>query len=127
MEENAYRSGLERRVGAQLDAAKAPYEYEIDRLPYTLVCNYTPDFKLSNGIYVECKGRFTSEDRRKMRAVKAANPTADIRMVFSRSASKLSKGAKQTYGEWCDRHGFPYADKLVPISWLTEPPSESTK
>ena len=32
----------------------------------------------------------------------------------------LSKGAKTTYGIWCDRNKFMYADRVVPLEWLKE-------
>ena len=71
-------------------------------------------------LIVECKGRFTSEDRRKMRLVKEQHPDLDIRFVFSRSSSKINKGSKTTYADWCHKYGFPFADKLIPEIWLGE-------
>jgi len=32
----------------------------------------------------------------------------------------LYKGSKNTYGDWCDKHGFLFADKVIPESWLKE-------
>ena len=43
-----------------------------------------------------------------------------IRFVFSNSRTKLRKGAKSNYGEWCKKHGFIYADKEVPHSRVKE-------
>ena len=63
---------------------------------------------------------FRSEDRRKMRLVKEQNPELDIRFVFTRSSSKINKGSKTTYADWCSRYGFKYADKLIPEEWLNE-------
>lgn len=81
---------------------------------------YTPDFVLSNGIVVESKGRFVSADRRKHKEIKKQYPDLDLRFVFSNSRAKLYKGAKSTYGDWCDKNGFLYADKTIPEEWLTE-------
>ena len=114
---NSYRSGLEANVANQLDEAGITFEYETTRLPYKLDAKYIPDFIIGDMI-IECKGRFTSEDRRKMRLVKEQHPHLDIRFVFSRSSSKINKGSKTTYANWCDKNGFPYADKLIPTSWL---------
>lgn len=114
------RSGLEDKIAAQLDAAGITYEYEHTKLPYSIPHSYTPDFWLHNGIIIEGKGLFTSEDRTKHLAVQKQHPHLDIRFVFSRSASPLYKGSKSTYASWCDKHGFKYADKLIPIDWLSE-------
>ena len=116
---NSYRSGLEADVAEQLDTAGIAYEYETRRLPYKVDAKYVPDFIIGDMI-IECKGRFTSEDRRKMRLVKEQHPELDIRFVFSRSSSKINKGSKTTYAAWCDKYGFKYADKLIPDEWLVE-------
>ena len=84
-----------------------------------LDAKYIPDFIIGD-LIVECKGRFTSEDRRKMRLVKEQHPDLDIRFVFSRSSSKINKGSKTTYADWCHKYGFPFADKLIPEIWLGE-------
>lgn len=117
---NGYRSGLEANVAEQLADAGIQFEYETQRISYSIDAKYIPDFILPNRIIVECKGRFTSEDRRKMRLVKEQNPELDIRFVFTRSASKINKGSKTTYADWCDRYGFKYSDKLIPKEWLDE-------
>jgi hypothetical protein len=70
----AFRSGLEEKVADLLVNLGVKYEYESTKVPYILQCNYTPDFLLPNGVYLETKGQLTEEDRRKMKAVKAANP-----------------------------------------------------
>jgi hypothetical protein len=123
--ENGYRSGLEAAVANQLIELGAAFEYETNKIPYQLDAKYIPDFILENGIIVECKGRFTSEDRRKMRLVKEQNPELDIRFVFTRSSSKINKGSKTSYGDWCTRYGFKYADKLIPEGWINEKLKES--
>ena len=81
---------------------------------------YTPDFRLPNGIIVETKGRFISDDRKKHLLVQQQHPDLDIRFVFSNSKAKLNKGAKSTYADWCIKHGFLYADKTIPEEWLNE-------
>tara|TARA_B100000287_G_C20231953_1_gene622482 strand:- start:74 stop:469 length:396 start_codon:yes stop_codon:yes gene_type:complete len=115
---NGFRSGLECNVADQLNDNKIQYKYETERIPYLINSTYLPDFILPNGIIIECKGRFTSEDRRKMRLVKEQHPEKDIRIVFSRSSAKINKGSKTSYGDWCTRYGFPFADKLIPAAWL---------
>ena len=115
---NGYRSGLEAAVADQLNELGVVFEYEKTKVPYQIDAKYIPDFVLPNGVIIECKGRFTSEDRRKMRLVKDQNPELDIRMIFTRSASKINKGSKTSYGDWCTKYGFPYADKLIPGEWI---------
>lgn len=119
-----WRSGLEEEVGAQLKKAAVSFTFEAVKLPYTplkLTRSYTPDFILANGIVVETKGRFVTDDRQKLKAIKAQYPDLDLRMVFSRSASRISKASKTTYALWCESIGIPYADKLIPSAWLKEP------
>lgn len=81
---------------------------------------YTPDFPLPNGVIVETKGRFVAADRAKHLLVKAQRPDLDIRFVFSNSKAKLYKGSPTSYAAWCEKHGFKYADKLIPEAWLKE-------
>ena len=56
---------------------------------------YTPDFVLPNGIILETKGQFISDDRRKHKLIKQQHPDLDIRFVFTNSKSKLSRGQRQ--------------------------------
>lgn len=81
---------------------------------------YTPDFRLSNGVIIESKGLFATEDRQKMILVKAQYPHLDIRMLFSNANAKISKGSKTTYAMWADKNGFPWAHREVPASWIEE-------
>jgi hypothetical protein len=116
----AFRSGLEEKVADLLTNLGVKYEYESTRIPYQLRCNYTPDFLLPNGIYLETKGHLTEEDRRKMKAVKKDNPDLDIRFVFQSPYNKISKGSKTTYAKWCEKNGFLYCSySSIPIEWLT--------
>ena len=122
-----YRSGLEEDIAAELAEKGISYEYEKHRIPWVDLKhrNYTPDFLLWNGIIVETKGRFTSEDRRKHVEIKKQHPYLDIRFVFSNSRSRLYKGSKTTYGDWCKKKGFIYADRTIPDEWLSEEPKQS--
>lgn len=121
-----YRSGLEKQVAALLNELGVSFEYESTKVPYVLQCNYTPDFLLPNGVYLETKGQFTPEDRRKMLAVKEAHPDLDIRMVFQAPYNKIDKRSKTTYAQWCDRHSIQWAAyHSIPIEWLTETSSET--
>ena len=117
---HGYRSGLEERVSKELEEAGVKYEYETQKIKYRVEEDrtYTPDFILPNGIIVETKGRFTTADRKKHLLIQEQYPKHDIRFVFQNSRAKLYKGAKTTYAQWCDKHGFLYADKSIPEEWL---------
>jgi len=117
---NGYRSGLEDDISVDLKKRGVSFEYETLKIKWTLLENktYTPDFILPNGIIIESKGRFVAADRKKHLKVKEQHPDLDIRFVFSNSRAKLNKGAKSTYGNWCDKYGFTYADKRIPDEWL---------
>jgi Phage endonuclease I. len=112
-------------VGAQLENAGIPVEYEQKVIHYTTPetpHKYRPDFELPNGIIIETKGRFVLDDRKKHIQVKEQNPELDIRFVFSNSKSKIAKTSSTTYASWCLKNGFKFADKLIPSEWLNEPP-----
>lgn len=92
-------------------------EYESERIPYIIEGNYIPDFpvkskKTGRKMYIEYKGHFRPEAKRKMVAVKKLNPHLDIRIVFYKR--KLSDV------RWAERHGFPYAIGTVPEHWVEE-------
>lgn len=122
-----YRSGLEETTAADLTKRGVSYTYEETKIKWVdmKTRTYTPDFVLENGIIVETKGRFISVDRRKHKEIKKQYPGLDIRFVFNNSRSKLYKGAKSSYADWCEREGFDYADKSIPQAWLDEPKKES--
>ena len=119
---HGYRSGLEDKVSRQLQESGVTFEYETLKIQYEVneTRRYTPDFILPNGIIIETKGRFVAADRKKHLLIQQQHSELDIRFVFSNSRAKLSKGAKSTYGEWCEKHGFLYADKQIPEEWLDE-------
>ena len=119
-----YRSGLEERIASQLKASGVSYSYEKERLKYIPVPkHYTPDFILvgkNKKIYIETKGRFLAKDRTKHILDKEHHPDIDLRFIFTNSRQKLYKGSSTTYGRWCEKHGFIYAERSVPDSWLRE-------
>lgn len=120
---HGYRSGLEEAVASQLSSSGQPVVFEQFHIPWKLEknCKYTPDFVLPNGIVIETKGRFVTQDRQKHTYIKQQHPELDIRFVFSRSASRISKTSKTTYAKWCDTKGFQFADAVIPQAWLDEP------
>ncbi len=119
---HGYRSGLEHNLSLYLDKLKYKYIYEAIKIEWEDLSyrTYTPDFILNNGIIIETKGRFLTCDRKKHLAIKKQHPKLDIRFIFTNSKNKLRKGAKSSYGEWCNKYGFRYYDRIIPEDWLYE-------
>lgn len=110
------RNKFEIRIDRQLKNSKVPFKYESERLPYLFSGHYTPDFVLmlpTGKVYVETKGYFRPEAKRRMAAVKKLNPTLDIRVLFYNK-----KGASKTNIRWCEKHGFLWAVEDIPTEWL---------
>jgi hypothetical protein len=130
-----YRSGLEERTAEHLKDLGVSFEFETLRIPYTVPASehqYTPDFivttKSGKTIIVETKGIWDAADRNKHLLIRQQHPELDIRFVFTRSNSRISKTSQTTYADICEgkwRGKFKgvtwkYADKRIPESWLEE-------
>jgi len=118
---HGFKSGLEETISSQINGRGIDVKYESEKIPYIIPASnhtYNPDFKLPNGIFVETKGRFVAADRKKHLLVKSQNPELDIRFVFSNSKNKITKSSKTSYGDWCDKNGFKYSDKIIPEDWF---------
>ena len=118
---HGYRSGFEHKVADQLNEQKIKFKYEttvIDYIKPQTEHTYTIDFTLPNGILVETKGRWVAEDRKKHLLIKKQHPNLDIRIVFMSGKTKIRKGSKTTYGDFCDKNGIIWAEKNIPESWL---------
>ena len=117
-----YRSKFEVKVAADLGKRKIDFQYEKVSFDYVpKIRNYTPDFYLPESkIYIETKGRLTTNDRVKHLLIKEQYPDLDIRFVFVNANNKISRTSKTTYANWCDRHKFLWAESLVPVEWLNE-------
>jgi len=116
-----YRSGLEVDLDESLKQRGIDGEYEQHKIKYIKPATnhtYTPDFRLPNGIFIETKGRFVADDRKKHILIKDQYPELDIRFVFQNSKNKLRKGSKTTYADWCIKYGFKFADKEIPTDWF---------
>ena len=117
---HGWRSGLEERVAKELSESGIKYQYESMKIKYDVIetRTYTPDFILPNGIIVETKGRFVAADRKKHLLIQKQFDYFDIRFVFQNARAKLFKGAKSTYSQWCDKHGFLWAQGSITEEWL---------
>lgn len=117
-----FRSGLEETIAAQLKSAGIDPKFETLKLPYRVEKNhtYTPDFPVGKKIIIETKGRFQTADRMKMLEVKKQHSEYEFRFIFTNSKAKISKVSMTTYGKWCEKNGFKYADKVIPDEWIQE-------
>ena len=114
-----FRSKLEENIAKLLDGLGVSFEYESEKLGYTIEHSYTPDFVLPNYTYLEAKGYWSPADRRKILNVKKSNPEIDLRMVFQAPYNKISKKSKTTYAQWCEKHDIPWSSyHNIPIEWL---------
>jgi hypothetical protein len=127
------RSGLEREIHDQLVEAGVEFGYETEKLEYRKrvvrgICKcgntdvfqrktYTPDFILANGIYIEVKGRLTSQDRSKLLLVKQQHPNLDLRIIFGAN-NKIHRDKQKRYAQWASENGIKFGIKQIPESWL---------
>ena len=121
-----FRSGLEKKVSEQILEAGIKLLYETDKIQFTIPARqakYTPDFKLPKPggfFFVETKGIWAVQDRQKHILIAQQMPELDIRFVFSNQNARLYKGSPTTYAAYCEKHGFRYANKVIPDEWLEE-------
>nr|WP_174890408.1 endodeoxyribonuclease [Roseicella sp. DB1501] len=89
-------------------ALPADYRYEAARLTYQIPAStYTPDWISPDGrTIIESKGRFSEEDRRKMRLIRQQFPHLRIIMIFQNPRTRISKRSKTTYEEYARKIGI---------------------
>ena len=124
------RSGFEAALTDELTKFNIKYDYEAVKIPYQplqKVKHYVPDLVLANGIIVEIKGRFTSPDRQKHKAIKANYPDLDIRFVFQKQDQKINKGSKTSYDMRCRSNGIKCSEGHIPPAWIAEPVNATNK
>src|SRR5262249_414898 len=111
-----FRSGLEKTNAESLQKRGVKVSFEEVKIKYVVPSiegTYRADFELPNAIIVETKGLFESTDRAKHLFIKTQHPELDIRFVFQRPNTPISKGSKTTYAMWCEKYGFKYATKVI--------------
>jgi len=101
-----FKSKFEEQIAPLLGAEN----YEVDKFPYILECNYTPDWKISDTLYLETKGLFSQEDRRKMKVVKETYPNITFILLFQNAQKKIAKNSKTTYAKWAEKNGFYWCE-----------------
>lgn len=108
------KNKFEERILKQLKKAKVNFKYESTKIPYVISGHYIPDFVISTPtglIYLETKGYFRPEAKRKMVAVKKQHPELDIRIIFYSSS--------KTNIRWALKHDFKFAFHQIPEDWLS--------
>jgi predicted nuclease of restriction endonuclease-like RecB superfamily len=122
-----YRSGLENVLTEQLSTTGKKYSYESEKISYIQPekkRTYTPDFVLlkkdGSKMYIESKGRWVLDDRKKHELILSQYPELDIRFVFSNPNARISKKSKTTYADICDKFRWKYAKKQIPDEWINE-------
>ena len=115
-----FRSRLEENISDLMTELGVDHDYEATKIPYTIEHVYTPDFFLPNKhIYLEAKGYWRPEDRRKIKTIKEQNPDIDLRMIFQHPFNTISKKSKTTYAQWCERYGILWSSyHNLPLEWL---------
>lgn len=83
---------------------KLEYTYEPESWPYTWTATYTPDWKFGN-IYVETKGKLDYEQRKKLKCIKASNPSRDLRVMLMKD-QPIRAGSTTFYSDWLEKEGF---------------------
>jgi hypothetical protein len=105
---SGYRSGLEVKFQAACESHGWNLPYEIDKIKYTIPASnhtYTPDFTVTENIYIETKGLWTGTDRKKAVLIKQQHPHISILYVLQRNQG-LSKKSKTTYLDWAAKNNL---------------------
>lgn len=108
------RNEFEKKLARQIRRARLKVKYETERIPYVIAGHYIPDFILETPlgkIYIEAKGYFRPEAKRKLIAVKKQHPGKDLRIIFYSENKK--------YIAWAERYGFKWAIGKIPIAWFS--------
>ena len=110
----SYRSKFENNVAKEFKRRKLKFGYETKKFPFVQPAkkrNYTPDFELfETGVFVECKGKLTAEDRSKLLWVAETYPDLRLVIIFQRARNSIRKGSPTTYGDWATKNGFEWYD-----------------
>lgn len=127
-----FRSAGEMLMTTFLEGKRVKFLYEERtlKIPYTVPASehdYLPDFflKKKDGtiMYIDYKGVWDLEDRRKHLLVQQQHPNLDIRMVFERDPRKQyigAKGKSATYADICTKGSGrgPWKDFSLPFTWV---------
>ena len=104
-------------------------EYHVNKLTYTQVKTYEPDFVYYSGdytIYIEAKGRFRdrAEAKKYVDVSRCLGAKEELVFVFQNprtampGARRRADGTRYTMQEWADKQGFVwYTAETCPVGW----------
>ena len=110
-------------MASRLVEAGVAHEYEPDAFPYFVPVLGVPDFRLvRTGVYVEAKGYWTSEDRKRFLYLREAleGLGLEIRLLFQNPKAKIGKGRRypRNFGDWATNNGITWAEGPdIPEEW----------
>ena len=111
---NKYKSQFERDVAASFRKQGVKFGYETRKFPFVQPAkkrNYTPDFELpETGLFVECKGKLTKEERDKLIWIRETYPDLPFIVLFMRARNPIRKGSKTSYGDWATAEKIEWYD-----------------
>jgi hypothetical protein len=116
-----YKSKWEVEVAEQLEKQGIPLHYEEDVIQYTIPESnnkYHPDFRISKDVFLEAKGKWVAQDRKKHLLLKEQHPDIKIYIIFQNANQKIRKGSKTSYGDWATKHGIEWSHKVIKKEWL---------
>lgn len=110
------KNRFEESILEALEKAELNVKYESSKLSYLISGHYTPDFTIISPsghiIFLETKGYFRPDAKRKMAAVKKLHPTVDLRILFY--------AYRENDVKWAVKNSIQYAVGSIPSEWLLE-------
>ncbi len=117
-----YKSKFEAQIAAEIGDR---VQYEPDKLKFVQPPAqrvYIPDWKIADGVYIESKGKFTLDDRKKMAWVKEQYPRYRFYLLFQNAYNRITKRSRTTYAEWAENNGFEWGHfpDGIPQHWFEQ-------
>ena len=103
-----YKSGLENKFQEACKLRGWELPYEANKIKYVIPASnhtYTPDFTVTNNVYIETKGLWTGADRKKAVFIKEQHPDITILYVLQRN-QKISKKSSTSYLDWAVKNNL---------------------
>jgi hypothetical protein len=123
----ARASKFEDTFEATLIAGGVDYAYEAVRVFFTpplKAHTKTWDWLITTDsgteFIIETKGWWPPKVRLAETAAIKQNPAFDVRYCFQRASTKINKGSKTSYADWCDKRGIRWCEGSIPPCWLSE-------
>ena len=116
LSKQTFRSGFEERIASQLRRCGIKYTYESLVIEYKRLSTYTPDFILPNGIIIETKGRWVTEDpaRRPGLALRGAGGSSWACATTTCTTATAARRTSSSLAIWTRRS--PGADMFAAVA-----------